>query len=170
MFSVASAGLVLFVACPAPGSGSTTTLPEAVLAVSCPVTAVRLADVMIWEIRNPDGGPTGLEVARARMGPHHHGRAHPRPEHVNVWVTDGEGRMLARELRLEHPDATPICRLDISGDSITRENVWPDESDIGKPVILPGDEVGILTEWWNADDRKEWRWTIDLSNSIRGRS
>jgi hypothetical protein len=34
-------------------------------------------------------------------------------------------------------------------------------------VLLPGGEVGILMSWWNADDRKEWRWQIELSNSVR---
>jgi hypothetical protein len=34
-------------------------------------------------------------------------------------------------------------------------------------VILPGGEVGILKAWWNAEDRKEWRWHVELYNSLR---
>jgi hypothetical protein len=34
-------------------------------------------------------------------------------------------------------------------------------------VILPGGEAAILKAWWNAEDRKEWRWQIELYNSIR---
>jgi len=34
-------------------------------------------------------------------------------------------------------------------------------------VILPGGEAGILKAWWNADDRKEWRWQIEFYNQIR---
>jgi len=45
--------------------------------------------------------------------------------------------------------------------------VWPSQDDIGRPVLLPGGEVGILKAWWHADDYKEWRWQIELYNSIR---
>jgi hypothetical protein len=57
-----------------------------------------------------------------------------------------------------------MARLRIENGDVTRENVWPDPSDIGKPVILPGGDVGILTAWWHADDHSEWRWTIELHN------
>ena len=60
-----------------------------------------------------------------------------------------------------------MCRLLREGDAITREDVWPSQEDIGRIVILPGGEAGVLKQWWNADDRKEWRWQIELYNSIR---
>jgi hypothetical protein len=34
-------------------------------------------------------------------------------------------------------------------------------------VLLPGGEAGILKSWWNADDRKEWRWDVEFYNQIR---
>jgi len=124
-----------------------------------------VARVVIWEIRNPDGGSTGLEFSRARMEEHDRVLGHALPERVDVDVTDEDGRLVARGRELSHEAVTPMSRLDLSGDgSIRRENVWPDDSDIGKPVILPGGEVGILTAWWNADDGSEWRWSIELSN------
>ncbi|MGH2534880.1 MAG: hypothetical protein ACRDJW_21680 [Thermomicrobiales bacterium] len=48
--------------------------------------------------------------------------------------------------------------------AITRADLWPDESDVGQPVILPGGEIGILLSWWNAADGSEWRWRIELYN------
>ena len=124
-----------------------------------------MARVVIWEIRSPDGGSTGLEFARARMEEHERVLGHALPRRADVEVTDGDGNVLARGRRLSHDAVTPMCRLDLAGDgSIRRENVWPDESDIGKPVILPGGEVGILTQWWNAEDHTAWRWSIELSN------
>ena len=33
-----------------------------------------------------------------------------------------------------------------------RRERWPDESNQGRPVILPGGEVGILQSWWNHSD------------------
>jgi hypothetical protein len=42
--------------------------------------------------------------------------------------------------------------------------VRPDQDDLGRLVILPGGEAGILTAWWHAPDRREWRWQLELSN------
>ncbi len=68
---------------------------------------------------------------------------------------------------LPRTEQTPIARLTIQGQSVVREDVWPVEPDIGLPVLLPGGEVGVLKAWWNAPDRKEWRWQIGLYNSLR---
>jgi hypothetical protein len=120
----------------------------------------------IWEIRNPDGGSTGLEVARGRMAPHDAVLAHALPERVDVEVFDETRSLVARGTDLPGKLASPIARLWIRGGKVERENVWPDDSDLGKPVILPGGEVGILTSWWHADDHSAWRWTIELSNHV----
>ncbi len=119
--------------------------------------------VHIWEIRNPDGGSTGLEVARGRMEAHEDVLAHALPERVDVDVFTEDGSLVARGTDLPGAIASPIA---IRGGSVERENVWPDGSDTGKPIILPGGEVGILTAWWHADDRSEWRWSIELSNHV----
>jgi len=132
------------------------------LVPSCDDPAV--ARVLIWEVRNPDGGQSGLEFARARMEEHEHVLGHALPERVDVDVTDEDGTPVARAQDLWHDAVTPMSRLDLRDGGLERANVWPDESDLGKPVILPGGEVGILREWWNADDHSEWRWTIELSN------
>jgi hypothetical protein len=124
-----------------------------------------VARVVMWEVRNPDGGSTGLELARARMEEHRNVLGHALPERIDVDVTDEEGTVIARARGLEHDAATPMSRLDLDEEGgIVRANVWTDASDMGKPVILPGGEVGILREWWNADDHSAWRWTIELSN------
>jgi len=52
----------------------------------------------------------------------------------------------------------------ISGDTISREDRWPTDADLGSVVILPGGEAGILTAWWNAEDGSAWRWSVELSN------
>jgi hypothetical protein len=124
-----------------------------------------VAGVVIWELRNPDGGSTGLEFSRARMEHHEHVLGHALPERVDVDVTDLDGRLVARGRELRHDAVTPMSRLDLGPDgSVRRENVWPDESDLGKPVIFPGGEVGILQAWWNAEDGSSWRWSVELSN------
>jgi hypothetical protein len=122
--------------------------------------------VHIWEIRNPDGGSTGLEVARGRMEPHEDVLAHALPQRVDVDVFDEDRSLIAWGRDLPGTVASPIARLAIRGGTIERRNVWPDRSDLGKPVILPGGEVGILTAWWHADDLSQWRWSIELSNHV----
>ena len=118
----------------------------------------------IWEIRNPDGAAMGLEFAVGRSGAHAVMLAHALPERADITVRDDEGRLVAsaRDLRGDAP--TPIARLRIDDGTLSRENIWPGESDLGTPVILPGGEIGILTAWWNADDHQSWRWSIELSN------
>ena len=98
------------------------------------------------------------------MAPHDEVLAHALPERVNVEVMDGARSLVARGNELSGEVSSPIARLSIRGERVERQNVWPDDSDLGKPVILAGGEVGILTAWWHADDRSEWRWSIELSN------
>jgi hypothetical protein len=122
--------------------------------------------VAIWEIRSPDGGSMGLEFARARLGGYARLLVHAAPSRIDIDVRDHEGTQLASAAGLEAEGATPMSRLTVGEGSIQRENVWPDDRDVGLPVILPGGEVGILMSWWNAEDHSSWRWQIELSNSV----
>jgi hypothetical protein len=121
---------------------------------------------VIWEIRNPDGASMGLEFARGRLDGYARLLVHAAPSRIDVDVRDVEGTQLAWAEGLQAEGATPMSRLTVREGSILRENAWPDESDVGLPVILPGGEVGILISWWNAEDHSSWRWQIELSNSV----
>jgi hypothetical protein len=61
-------------------------------------------------------------------------------------------------------ESVPMTRLTRVGEKILREDVWLDDTAIGKPVILPGGEAGILKSWWHAPDHSEWRWTVEFYN------
>ena len=124
------------------------------------------SDDTIWELRNPDGGAQGLEFAKARMGHHRVVLVHAAPSRLNVVVRSVNEMLLAVGTDLHAPGETPISRLTRDDLRIVRENIWPDDDDLGRPVILPGGEVGLLRSWWNADDHSAWRWTIELSNSV----
>jgi hypothetical protein len=50
------------------------------------------------------------------------------------------------------------------GNKVTRQDRWPTQEDIGQLVILPGGEVGVLTQWRNAEDGSEWRWQVEFYN------
>ena len=119
-----------------------------------------------WDLRNPDGGMLGLEFARGVADVTDCMLAHSLPERVTVTVTDETGTVVARGEEISADGSPPMARLWVRADRIERENVWPDDSDLGRPVILPGGEVGILRSWWNAEDGSEWRWQVEFSNSV----
>ncbi|NJN94340.1 MAG: hypothetical protein HC875_09740 [Anaerolineales bacterium] len=72
------------------------------------------------------------------------------------------GRLDATDVLLVH--AWPMARLTRRGEQVEREDCWPTEADIGRPVILPGGEVGLLRSWWHAADGSEWRWSVEFYN------
>ena len=120
-----------------------------------------------WEVWYPKAAATGLLHARGRLDPTDALLVHAVPDFLTVEVRDDDGARLAFAQDLPRTLQSPMCLLRREGSSITREDLWPGESELGLPVLLPGGEVGILMSWWNADDRKEWRWQIELYNSLQ---
>jgi hypothetical protein len=131
--------------------------------------------IEIWDLWYPKAAATGLSFARGRLDATEALLVHAAPDYLTVEVKDDEGNRLAFAQDLERTLQSPVCLLRKSGPStgsgrsasISREDLWPVERELGLPILLPGGEVGILLSWWNADDRKEWRWQIELYNSIR---
>src|SRR5579884_2030215 len=103
----------------------------------------------IWAVRNPEGGMLGSEVAMARTAAADCVLGHAFPSRVDVQVRDDEGRLVAAGEGLTGGEQTPMCRLQLRDGRVLRENVWPDESDHGRPVLLVGGEAGLLQQWWN---------------------
>jgi hypothetical protein len=81
-----------------------------------------------------------------------------------VEIRSAQGRRLAYGQDLARTADRPIARLSRHGQRIQRQDCWPTEADLGLPVLLPGGEVGILKEWWNAADGREWRWQVEFYN------
>ena len=120
-----------------------------------------------WEVWYPKAAATGLLLARGRLGVTHTLLVHAVPDVLTAAVHDEAGHRVAFGQDLERTQASPICRLARHDGAVRREDIWPTDNDLGLPVLLPGGEVGLLKAWWNAPDRKEWRWQIELYNSIR---
>lgn len=118
----------------------------------------------IWELRNPDGAMLGMEFARGILEATECLLAHSLPERVTVTVSDEDGTVVAKGEEVSGGEPRPMARLWLRGDRVERENVWPDKSDLGRPVILPGGEVGVLKHWENDDDGSAWRWQVEFSN------
>jgi hypothetical protein len=83
---------------------------------------------------------------------------------LTVEVRSDSGKRIAYAQDLPQTADRPIARLTLQGNTITREDLWPTPSDIGRLVILPGGEVGQLLSWWNAEDESEWRWQVEFYN------
>ncbi len=117
-----------------------------------------------WDLWYPQGAATGISFARGRVDPTLVMLVHSVPPSITASIYDAEGQRIAFGQDLAATDQTPITRLTRQGDKITREDIWPTQTDFGTPVMLPGGEVGILLSWWNAPDHSEWRWQIELYN------
>lgn len=119
----------------------------------------------IWDLWFPDAGAQGLPFARARIEPADVVLVHAAPRKLRAEVRDDDGTRIAfaDDLRRE-TEYFPMTRLRLRHGGITREDGWPQAEDIGRVVLLPGGEAGVLQTWWNADDGSEWRWTLELYN------
>lgn len=121
-------------------------------------------DHQIWDLWYPNAAAQGLSFARGRLKATDVLLVHAAPDALHVEVRDDEGALLAAGDQLPRTAERPIARLEREGSRITRIDVWPEPGDIGRPVILPGGEVGILMSWWNAPDGQEWRWQVEFYN------
>ena len=124
-----------------------------------------MADMQTWELWYPEAAANGLLVARGRLDPTDVLWLHAAPVTLAVTVRDAADRPIAQGEGLEREGPQlPMTRLWREGETIRREDRWPNADDLGSPVILPGGEVGLLTAWWNADDGSEWRWSVEFYN------
>jgi hypothetical protein len=123
-----------------------------------------LARQVVWDLWYPNAAAQGLPFARGRLDATDIVLVHAAPEALDVAVRSDDGALLAEGKGLARTVERPMARLTVRGNRIEREDLWPEEVDIGRPVILPGGEVGILLEWWNAQDGSEWRWRVEFYN------
>jgi hypothetical protein len=124
-----------------------------------------MEQLQTWELWYPDAAATGLYLARARIDPIEIVWAHAVPRKVSVTVRQGDDRVVARGEALERSGPyLPMTRFALDGGSVTREDRWPTDADLGAIVILPGGEAGVLNAWWNAEDGSAWRWSVEFSN------
>jgi hypothetical protein len=120
-----------------------------------------------WTLWYPKAAATGLLLARARIDATDAVLVHAAGDVVTVEVYDEANTLVAFGQDLERTMASPMALFRRNGDKISREDLWPTDAELGRTVILPGGEAAILKAWWHSVDRKEWRWQIELYNSIR---
>ena len=118
----------------------------------------------IWDLWYPGAAATGLPFARGRLDRTDVLWVHAAPKKLDVAVRGWDGTVRARGEVTREGGYLPMTRLEVTSNTIRREDRWPTQEDIGALVILPGGEVGTLVEWWNADDGSEWRWRVEFYN------
>jgi hypothetical protein len=121
-------------------------------------------DHQVWDLWYPDAAAQGLPFARGRLDATDVLLVHAAPARLDVVVRDDDGEVLAQGAGLARTAERPMARLSVRDGQIAREDLWPTGDDLGRPVILPGGEVGILLGWWNAEDGSEWRWQVEFYN------
>jgi hypothetical protein len=123
--------------------------------------------IEIWDLWFPNAGATGLSFARCRVGADAAADrvlVHAAPRRLEVTVRDEQGAVVAEGRGLRRRQPGPMSLLLRHNGAIELEDHWPDQDDLGRLVILPGGEAGILTAWWHAPDHSAWRWQLELSN------
>jgi hypothetical protein len=122
-----------------------------------------------WDLWIRNVGATGLSFARTMVDAGAAGDrllVHAAPQQLEVTVRDEAGTVVARGTELERGAPGPMSYLVRDGDAVVLEDGWPTDADLGRLVILPGGETGVLRQWWHADDKSEWRWQVEFSNHV----
>ncbi len=117
-----------------------------------------------WDLWIPDVASQGISFARGRLNATDMLLVHAAPEKLTVEVYDETGNLLVRSADLPRTANTPMARLTLRGNQVSREDIWPTEQDYGRYVIVAGGEVGILQKWWNDLQQQEWRWSLEFYN------
>jgi hypothetical protein len=118
----------------------------------------------IWELWYPNAAAAGLSFSRSAIDEQQTVLVHAAPPQLTVEVYDESGERTAHGKDLESTQDTPMARLMVKDGKIMREDIWPQERDLGLIVILPGGEAGVLKHWWNEEDHSEWRWQVEFYN------
>lgn len=109
----------------------------------------------------------GLEFTRATTaGGFRRVLVHAAPAHAQVELRADDDALLARGDLEREGEYSPMTLIEIDGSALRREEVWPDASFYGLPVLLAGGEVGLLQRWEHSEDHSWWRWTVEFSNHV----
>ena len=67
---------------------------------------------------------------------------------------------------LESEGALPMTLVRMEDHA--REDLWPDDSHVGLPMLLPGGETGRLQRFEHEPDGSSWRYTLEFRGGREG--
>lgn len=118
-----------------------------------------------WDVRSGDGGMNGLEFTRATTaGGFRRVLVHAAPAQMQIEIRAEDDQLVVRGELERDGDYSPMTLVEIDGGRLHRQEIWPDDTVLGLPVLLAGGEVGLLQRWEHAEDRSWWRWSVEFSN------
>jgi hypothetical protein len=120
--------------------------------------------LQLWDLWYPQAGATGISFARGRLAATDTLLVQAPPPSLTVEIRSDKDRRLAYGQDLPQTADRPMAMLTRRENRVTRQDRWPTKKDIGQLVLLPGGEVGVLLQWWNAEDGSEWRWQVEFYN------
>jgi hypothetical protein len=65
--------------------------------------------------------------------------------------------------RLERTNDLPMTLLDLEHETLSE--LWPDESHLGLPMLLPGGEAGRLLSFEHEGDPDRWTYVLEFRGS-----
>src|SRR5687768_1469049 len=101
-----------------------------------------------WDLWFPAAAATGLSFARTRVERTAAGDrllVHAAPPKLEVVVRDDDTGSVVASGSVERGAEGPMSYLVRDGDEVRLEDGWPSQDDLGRLVVLPGGEAGILT-------------------------
>jgi len=125
---------------------------------------IKSKTLQLWDLWYSQAGATGIFFARGRLAATNILIVHAPPPSLTVEIRSDKGRRLAYGQDLAQTADRPMAILTRRENRVTRQDRWLTQKDIGQCVLLPGGEVGVLIQWWNAENGSEWRWQIELYN------
>lgn len=125
---------------------------------------IKRAPLQLWDVWYPHAGSTGISFARGRLEATNILIVHAPPPSLTMEIRNDKGSRLAYSQDLAQTADRPMAILTRRGKRVTRQDRWLTKKDVGQLVLLPGGEVGVLTQWWNAEDGSEWRWQVEFYN------
>lgn len=117
-----------------------------------------------WDLWIPDAASRGISFGRGVLDASDEVLVHSPPSALRVEVRNEAGHQVALGDNLRRTGDAPMARLRVTGGQVQREDAWPEAADVGRLVILPGGEVGVLRSWEATPDHSRWRWSVEFSN------
>lgn len=114
-------------------------------------------DLLVWAVETSRDGDRWRFFGKAWTRPGEPLLIHGLPRFVRYRQVDPD-RPWSRPL--ERTGDEPLARIELEVGS--RQEIWPEPSDAGLPVLLPPAEEGRLIRFQRSGDSESWTWVVEF--------